>query len=673
MAMLLSRLEEFLDDLPIAQAWLPDRFIQPDNSEEAWGNVFNQDKRLKKIADGVRKSPFLKKLGPTGKKVSRLQDAHLLSMFYGSEPMRSMMEDSVQNASSNPPTVSSSVEWLTETLLQANPYEKEAADYLISLFEEDEESGYASHFLVFLTAATDEAFYGSLKPRFMDVADLGVNLLLCTLSPESAYAFLDKHPWLAKKQSRYMDVLRDGLREEEPEDDATRYATELLSLIRCLYDYVSQQREEPSLQGHMKIRSLIRQILAYSEEHGADSFSATMQAEHSQMISLLTKAGDVFRRYKISEALTLWNPLLADIEALPPLRAIDASSDQQISLLETFLANRRQAIMPAQESFRALHSSVGQIERHMEKLSKITQNQDGGLDEILKLNEELLLAKGIAVEKAAQIAPIGASLVKNACTMIQEIDRLKAIPKIDYAARTQELEQQVSGLSSQLSGLQEQASSATQALELANQALEKERERRINQEEAATVARREAHEAKTAMANIGKSMNSQGNCASLPLEPTFVVELMKGSAKLTPESILTTFAALYPQDIVVLESAIKSAKGAYNFEMGSRLASLIQSLVEYLGSVRSGKPDTESRVILGSSYASHESDSVVNNVKLRSQREFSYEGETVLFLSHVGVGRGYGTQHQIRVYFKVINDKMVIAYCGERLDSATTS
>lgn len=670
MAMLLAKLEEILDGLPTAQAWLPDRFTQPDVSEEAWNNVFSPEKRTKKLADNIRKSSVLKSLGSVSKRISRMGDAHILSMFYGSEPMRGMMERVIQENGGM--TLSGSMEWLTSNFLQANPYRADDVAELKELLEDDE-SEYASYFLDFIAAAADESFYRALKPRYMDAADLGVNLVLCTLTPEATLRFFDTFPWLAERQGKFIDLVNQNIEEAAEEDPAVSYANEMLSLIKCLFENVDRQRLDPTLQGHMRIRSLIMQIQSYHAQHGADSFTAVLKDDHEQMVTLLSQAGEIFKRYKIGEAMIHWAPVMAELEALPKMIAIDTSSDEQIGLLESYMSNRHKALIPVRSGFRDFHASVGAIERHMEKLSSITQNGDGSLDEILKLNEELLVAKGTAVERAAEIAPIGSSLIKNASTMIYEIERLRSIPKIDFPARTKELEEQVTGLSGQLEKLQQQFALITQERDVANQNLEKERDRRISQEESATVARREAHDLRTAMASIGKNMSPQSTSAALPLEPSFVVELMKGSAKLTPEAVLTAFSALYPQDLVVLESAIKSAKAAYNFEMGNRLAALVQSMVDYLGSVRSGRPDAESRTILGSSYASHESDTVVNNVKLRSQREFVYEGEKVVFLSHVSVGRGYGTQHQIRLYFKIIDDKMVIAYCGERLDSATTS
>jgi hypothetical protein len=104
------------------------------------------------------------------------------------------------------------------------------------------------------------------------------------------------------------------------------------------------------------------------------------------------------------------------------------------------------------------------------------------------------------------------------------------------------------------------------------------------------------------------------------------------------------------------------------------LAKLVDRLVfAYLDALNSGVPDAEARKIFGKSYKAKESDGVRQNRRLRSLREFSYNGETHLFERHIGIGRNYGTQHSIRLYFEVIEGKLVIAYCGEHLDSVQTN
>lgn len=666
-----SMLEELLSQAPACQAWLPDRFLDEETSEQAWSNVFGQEKRLKKLADGIRKCDLMRSLSAAGKKIVQQRDAYLLTFFYGSEPMRGFVERSVRDTNNNALTLTASVPWLAEVFLEANPSESRSTvgiDTVLSRVD----SEFADSFMRVFHAVSNQDFYDKLKPKHRDIADLVVNLILTISDAEQTLAFFKLCPWLGETQTRFVKQLEEMLENDEPQTPESRFADELIEKIRRLYSIADDYRDEPSLQRHVAIRSMIREIALYQEQHGASSFTQILMDEHQQMVGLFTRAGDVFKRYKISEALDLWARLLSEIETLPEIKAIDAACDEQIRLLEAFLGNRREIIQPAADGFKELRSSVIQLESSMEKLSKITQSQDGALDEILKLNEELIASRAKAIEKAQELAPVGVRLIEQISSLGKEIQRLQAIPKVDFVARSAELAQQVEGLTDRSDALERQVGDLTAKNQALESAVEKERGRRINQEEVADNARKEIHDLKTAMANIGRPSATPPPAAS-PLDAGFVVDLMTGSAKLTAEVILNTFATLYPEDLVVLDSAYKSAKEAYNFEMGSRLATLIQSLVDYLNHVRQGKPDSEARTILGSSYASHESNTVINNAKLRAKREFTYEGRVELFMSHVSVGRGFGTQHQIRVYFKIIDSKLVIAYCGERFESATSN
>jgi hypothetical protein len=153
-----------------------------------------------------------------------------------------------------------------------------------------------------------------------------------------------------------------------------------------------------------------------------------------------------------------------------------------------------------------------------------------------------------------------------------------------------------------------------------------------------------------------------------------LLALMGRTRTATPLEILMAFKAMVPERLEILPSAIESAKNADNFEGGPRLSVLMEKLVfTYLDSINEGNPDSVARKVFAHAYAAKESETVTSNKRLRAMREFIYKGKKVLMLQHVGIGRNYGTQHSIKLYFQIIDDKVVIGWCGEHLETAGTN
>jgi hypothetical protein len=142
----------------------------------------------------------------------------------------------------------------------------------------------------------------------------------------------------------------------------------------------------------------------------------------------------------------------------------------------------------------------------------------------------------------------------------------------------------------------------------------------------------------------------------------------------TPERILNFFAEMYPGNVVIMPSALNSAKNSADFKNVGKLRNYIYLLVtEYLEQVNSGVSSFIAKKVIGSSLKSGESETVNNNNRLRSMREFDYNGELRHFSKHIAIGNKYGTANTIRVYFEVIDKKIVISHCGEHLPVAMTS
>lgn len=142
----------------------------------------------------------------------------------------------------------------------------------------------------------------------------------------------------------------------------------------------------------------------------------------------------------------------------------------------------------------------------------------------------------------------------------------------------------------------------------------------------------------------------------------------------TPEKILKFFAEMYPESLTVMDSAFASAVEAADFKNLARLRTSILLLVtDYLDEVNSGGSSHQANKLIGSSLRSGESEIVNQNPRLKSMREFVYNGSKLHFTKHIAIGNKYGTANSIRVYFEILDKKVVIAYCGEHLRTNMTS
>ncbi|WP_095158306.1 hypothetical protein [Pseudomonas sp. Irchel 3E13] len=145
--------------------------------------------------------------------------------------------------------------------------------------------------------------------------------------------------------------------------------------------------------------------------------------------------------------------------------------------------------------------------------------------------------------------------------------------------------------------------------------------------------------------------------------------------RLSPVELLRFYSYLAPDRLVVLESAWKSSRGAENFAYPERLAEQLCKLIyDYLDQVRNGSPmGLTGRELFAGAFSAKESQTVAQDHSMRAQREFNYNGELRFFEYRLRTGNGWGAVEGMRLYFDVIDDKVVIAYVGPHLDQASTN
>ncbi|MGE8067098.1 hypothetical protein [Pseudomonas sp. NPDC089569] len=143
---------------------------------------------------------------------------------------------------------------------------------------------------------------------------------------------------------------------------------------------------------------------------------------------------------------------------------------------------------------------------------------------------------------------------------------------------------------------------------------------------------------------------------------------------LTPVDVLAFIQFVAGDRVVVLESAWKSAREASAFQYAGRMLDLLKTMVfPYFESLKCGNPDSVAREILAGAYSAKESQTVGTSTKLRSLREFVYEGQVHFFERHLRIGNGGGMEG-MRLHFDIFNcEKIVIAYAGPHLECPSTT
>lgn len=140
--------------------------------------------------------------------------------------------------------------------------------------------------------------------------------------------------------------------------------------------------------------------------------------------------------------------------------------------------------------------------------------------------------------------------------------------------------------------------------------------------------------------------------------------------KLTPESALLLVVATWPDRLVVLDSAYKSAKQSEAFNQPRAALELLTKLsTKYYEVLISGRGDHEARRVFGTGeFAAKEADSLTKNGVKR--RTFVYKGKPVEMFSHLKIGRKESDAATMRIHFHWDADdrKLVIGHCGPHLN-----
>lgn len=172
---------------------------------------------------------------------------------------------------------------------------------------------------------------------------------------------------------------------------------------------------------------------------------------------------------------------------------------------------------------------------------------------------------------------------------------------------------------------------------------------------------------KYALSGRQSEANEEGVSTLSPLREA-VSALVVGNPTL--EQSLTLISALFPDRVVVLESAYGSAQESRGFRYGKKAFDLLWNLVNgYREALESGKGDMHAKSVFGhNAYAPNEGEVLSSDGKKR--RTFVYRGRDIEMHKHLKIGVKDSTAETLRIHFEWLADekRIVIGHCGKHLD-----
>jgi hypothetical protein len=159
----------------------------------------------------------------------------------------------------------------------------------------------------------------------------------------------------------------------------------------------------------------------------------------------------------------------------------------------------------------------------------------------------------------------------------------------------------------------------------------------------------------------------------LPAEARRSIDAMlNGRAKLV--DILQLVALTYPDRVVVLSSARKSAAESQDFKYPEVARSLLRRLVtSYWQALVDGQGDALARrAFTTKEFSAGESESVETNKRAQRLRTFRYGPRDVVMNAHLKHGTKDSAAETLRIHFHWDPDdgQLVIGHCGRHLDHA---
>lgn len=132
--------------------------------------------------------------------------------------------------------------------------------------------------------------------------------------------------------------------------------------------------------------------------------------------------------------------------------------------------------------------------------------------------------------------------------------------------------------------------------------------------------------------------------------------------------ILDVIALIFPDRLLMLDSAFESAEESASFQHADQAFDLLWRLAtKYWAEIQTGG-DSEARKIFGKAYASNEKSTL--SKAGRERRTFVYKGQRILMDKHLKIGTADNSSDTLRIHFEWIAEqkRILIGHCGKHLD-----
>jgi hypothetical protein len=659
---------------------LPDRMANKAIRDKIW-SILIPRKRMKELADCLMKSSGLAKIP---RKVLRaLEPEDIVSQLLCSRESRyNIFGDELDF---NYPT------WLN---LIMNTHERIAKkmpeggvanlgmDYDRYTLNLEESSSSPDRLLLkTLQPYTDERNFAKLTFDEKDLADFVINTALGEIGDfEFIVDFMEKYPWCAERNSTFMEGVRMELAEARSNEESSgvsrpecgkRFETYVLNNFRKISAGITPG-ERLKLPNLLALTSVTMDMLTHEVFGLPVQLAECLNHQEASLVEYINHAlkfANATSGFVPNERFAQCNELAA--AEIEPIVIPSPISADIIKVLEGYverLASVSDAVSVHPE---ALNDEIAEFRRLREEVSAAATAETMDVDILVTKTAQLKECNLKLNELANNVADLFLSIFENFSQLRLDLAALKADVSPEPAQPSSEPVSEPAPANmvdaDEVAKKLEAAAEEITALELKN----------VDLSDQLDVAKKENHTLKLRIDSVKGASKGAAKASApvLPFELETLFALMGRTRVMTPFELLTVFQAIAPDRVEVLPSAFESAKKADNFELGSSLSKLMEKLVYgYLDSITAGNPDSVARKVFShSAYAAKESETVVSNSRLRAMREFTYKGEKILFLQHIGIGRNYGTQHAINLYFKILDGKVVIGHCGEHLETASTN
>jgi hypothetical protein len=670
-----AELNEVALEHGVHRCLMPDRFLLTSSSEQLWAMVLGGKHGIRALADKLKKHDGLTDYPREMRR--KIGSESMIAMMLCSHESRAMLRNE---------GILDQNDW-TGWVLAANTKAlagqkgKVAPSWKLDFrkYALDFSQKVVKQMVDLLAPYTNIDFYRGLGRVERDLADFVVNAALCNLHMEDGefvHDFIEEYNWLMERQSGFVLGFNRAYKEDlqlvvkvdlrNPPENIP-FAEFWRNCLKFLCE--STPARGGNFSGHELVSSA--QILLSMCENRKPGIVIAMrdqiQRDENDLMRAIRRLNQEVEMSGLMVKQASWIEALSSLETLTPLPEFPPLSKDLAAVVDKYTTDRSATSTlvshdgaPFEESLRAIKSLKASISEEILKPAS-------DVEVLGSLTADLKVHTGTFERISNSLGTLFAQIMKCSLGLRADIARIvegTAPEVVPVTPAYPDLSQDLERVQTESEALQATLDNQVKATEAVQATVEK-----LSNE--ISLVKEENHLLKQRMAFTPHEPIDDEPELDIPVD---LHAIITGVREPKPIETLLYFEQLAPDRVVILPSAKRSALEADNLQLGFQLAKLVDRLVfAYLDALNSGVPDAEARKIFGKSYKAKESDGVRQNRRLRSLREFSYNGETHLFERHIGIGRNYGTQHSIRLYFEVIEGKLVIAYCGEHLDSVQTN